>query len=79
MTTESIAPEDITIDIEEDALGLYEFGTKTAKHYFCKKCGIYTFHQRRSKPGFYGVNLGCLEGVDLSVLEEINVDGKNWL
>ena len=79
MTTEAIAPEDITIDIEEGALGLYEFGTKTAKHYFCKKCGIYTFHQTLRQPGFYKANIGCLEGVDSSALEVINFDGKNLL
>ena len=32
----------------EDVLKLYEFNTKTAKHYFCSICGIYTHHQRRS-------------------------------
>ena len=26
----------------EDALKLYQFNTKTAKHYFCSRCGIYT-------------------------------------
>jgi hypothetical protein len=48
----------------EDALKLYQFNTKTAKHYFCSHCGIYTHHQRRSHPEQYGYNVGCLEGVD---------------
>jgi len=26
----------------EDALTLYQFNTKSAKHWFCKHCGIYT-------------------------------------
>ncbi|HCH73444.1 MAG TPA: aldehyde-activating protein [Ochrobactrum sp.] len=47
----------------EDALTLYQFNTRVAKHYFCSKCGIYTFHQRRSNPRQYGVNAACLEGV----------------
>ena len=33
-----------------DMLTLYQFNTKTAKHYFCSICGIYTHHQRRSNP-----------------------------
>jgi len=45
-------------------LSLYQWNTKTAKHYFCGKCGIYTHHQRRSNPEEYGFNVACLEGVD---------------
>ncbi|MFT6456560.1 GFA family protein [Pseudophaeobacter arcticus] len=43
-------------------LSLYTWGTGTAKHYFCKTCGIYTHHQRRSDPNECGVNLGCIDG-----------------
>ncbi|MCX7560739.1 GFA family protein [Sulfitobacter sp. F26204] len=43
-----------------DNLSLYCWGTKTAKHYFCKTCGIYTHHQRRSDPAECGINLGCI-------------------
>ena len=48
----------------QDVLKLYQFNTKTAKHYFCSHCGVYTHHQRRSNPREYGYNVGCLEGVD---------------
>jgi len=48
----------------QDVLKLYQFNTKTAKHYFCGNCGIYTHHQRRSNPEQYGYNVGCLEGVN---------------
>lgn len=48
----------------EASLKLYQFNTKTAKHYFCSNCGIYTHHQRRSNPAQYGYNVGCLEGVN---------------
>ena len=44
----------------EDLLTLYQFNTGVAKHYFCSKCGTYTFHQRRSDPNTYGVNVACL-------------------
>lgn len=60
----------------EDALTLYQFGTGTAKHYFCKHCGNYTHHQRRSNPNEYGVNAGCLEGVNPRDLDPVPwVDG----
>ena len=44
----------------EALLTLYQFNTGTAKHWFCSKCGSYTFHQRRSDPNTYGVNVACL-------------------
>lgn len=54
---------DITVTQGEEALTLYQFNTREAKHYFCSKCGIYTFHQRRSAPDQYGVNVACIEGM----------------
>ncbi|MFK0685890.1 GFA family protein [Ochrobactrum sp. BD67] len=62
----------------EDALTLYTFNTGIAKHYFCSKCGIYTFHQRRSNPNQYGVNAACLEGVSPFDFKAVPVsDGVN--
>ena len=61
-----------------DNLTLYQWGTKTAKHYFCKTCGIYTNHQRRSNPNEFGVNVAILEGINPRQLGEIPwVDGIN--
>ncbi|MEQ8449947.1 MAG: GFA family protein [Nitratireductor sp.] len=56
-------------------LSVYQFNTKVAKHYFCRTCGIYPFHQRRIDPQTYGVNVGCLEGVDPQALTVILEDG----
>ena len=66
-------------EAEEGVLGLYEFETRTAKHHFCKRCGIYTFHQTRNQPGFYRINIGCIEGIDPFSLERNLFDGKNLL
>ena len=79
MTQELIPPEKFKIEAQEGALGLYEFGIKTAKHYFCKHCGIYPFHQSSRKIGHYRVNLGCIEGVDVFSLGVDVFDGKNLL
>ena len=54
---------DIEIVQGKDALTLYQFNTGQAKHFFCKHCGIYTFHQRRSSPHQYGVNVACIAGM----------------
>lgn len=61
-----------------DFLTLYQWGTGTARHYFCRRCGIYTHHRRRSNPNEYGVNAACIEGVHLPELEPIAwTDGIN--
>jgi hypothetical protein len=62
------AAHDLKILAGEDALTLYQFNTRTAKHYFCKHCGIYPFHQTRMDPMKWRVNLGCVEGIDLYAL-----------
>ena len=68
---------DFVIDEGQEMLTLYEFNTHTAKHYFCKKCGIYTHHQRRSVPTQFAFNIGCLEGIDPYVLANVPViDGE---
>lgn len=51
-----------------DVLTLYQWNTRTAEHYFCSVCGIYTHHRRRSAPNEYGFNVACIEGVDLQRL-----------
>lgn len=48
----------------EDELTEYRFHTHTARHYFCKVCGIYPFHRKRVTPDFFGINVHCLEGFD---------------
>lgn len=60
----------------EDDLTLYEWNTRTAKHYFCKHCGIYTFHRKRVTPDFFGINVHCLDNVELSDVPVVEVDGK---
>lgn len=65
---------DITVTRGEEALTLYQFNTRQAKHYFCSKCGIYTFHQRRSVPNQYGVNVACIEGMSPFDFPEVPVE-----
>lgn len=60
----------------EDALGTYEWNTKTAKHHFCSKCGIYTFHRKRVTPDFFGINVFCLDTPDIQSVPIIRVDGR---
>ncbi|EOW6700868.1 GFA family protein [Cronobacter malonaticus] len=63
----------ITVLEGKEKLTEYRFNTRQAAHYFCSVCGIYTFHQRRSNPDQYGVNVACLEGVSPFDFPEITV------
>jgi hypothetical protein len=62
----------------EEYLSMYQFNSKVAKHYFCKVCGIYTFHRPRTAPDLYGINVGCLDGVDPLSLEVGLIDGQAY-
>src|SRR5258708_28177537 len=48
----------------EESLTLYQFHTHTARHYFCRTCGIYPFHRKRLAPESYGNNVLCLDDFD---------------
>jgi len=63
MTKFTVSPDKVNIQIKEHALSTYEFSSGIAKHHFCNKCGIYTFHQTVSNPGHYRINIGCVDGV----------------
>jgi hypothetical protein len=63
----------VTFLAGEANLTLYQFNTRTAKHWFCRTCGIYTHHQRRSNPQEYGVNVACLQGVSPFDFAEVPV------
>jgi len=61
-----------------DALATYTFNTGSARHLFCRHCGIKSFYVPRSNPDGYSVNLRCL---DRSNIEQVSVeafDGVHW-
>ena len=74
-----VGPDDIKIVKGQGLIKLYQFHTKTAKHYFCSKCGIYTHTNPRSNHDkVYMINVGCVEGVKPLELKNIIVnDGEN--
>lgn len=55
----------------------YQFHTRTARHYFCKVCGIYPFHRKRVTPEFLGINVYCLEGFDPAGIPVRRTGGKD--
>lgn len=54
----------LTVLDGQEMLTLYQWNTRRAKHFFCRRCGIYVFHRKRAAPDHFGVNVHCLEGID---------------
>lgn len=74
-----VPPEDFTLLQGEEALTAYRFNTGTAKHTFCKFCGIHAFYVPRSDPDKISVNARCLDGIDPEQLVPGRFfDGRNW-
>lgn len=62
----------------KDALQLYQFGTMTAKHYFCRHCGAHPFSRPRLNPQKWVVNLHCVPTINLERLSISIFDGAHW-
>jgi hypothetical protein len=54
-----------------DSLSTYTFNTGTARHLFCRTCGVKSFYVPRSNPDGYSVNLRCL---DPSTLGQVTIE-----
>ena len=55
---------ELTVLSGADLLSVYQWNTNRARHFFCSRCGIYTFHRKRAAPDHFGINVLCLEGFD---------------
>ena len=62
----------------EADLATYRFGTMTAQHHFCRRCGVASFYVPRSHPDRIDVNVRCLDGVELGALRIQHFDGRHW-
>ena len=61
-----------------DALQTYTFNTGTAKHLFCRHCGIKSFYLPRSHPDGVSVNVRCLDEGTVESVATTAFDGRNW-
>jgi hypothetical protein len=70
-----VARERFTLLQGADALVEYRFNTGTARHLFCRSCGVKSFYVPRSHPEGYSVNVRCLapgtiERVDIELFDD---------
>jgi len=69
---------DLTILSGEQDLVEYRFNTGTARHLFCRNCGVKSFYVPRSHPDGYSVNLNCLDSGPKPEIEYCGFDGRHW-
>ena len=73
-----VPPDRFRLLAGEAELATYQFGTMTARHHFCRHCGVASFYVPRSHPDRIDVNVRCLDGVDLATLTPRPFDGRHW-
>jgi hypothetical protein len=73
-----VPPEEFELLSGKDDLTTYTFNTGVAQHTFCKHCGIHAFYVPRSDPDKIGVNVRCIDGIDLAALSIKTFDGQDW-
>ncbi|MGH8135513.1 MAG: GFA family protein [Steroidobacteraceae bacterium] len=61
-----------------DALAEYRFGTGTARHLFCRRCGVKSFYVPRSHPDGFSVNARCLDPAAIASMRIRPFDGQHW-
>ncbi|KAJ6421130.1 hypothetical protein OIU84_028500 [Salix udensis] len=62
----------------KECLTTYTFGTHTAKHTFCKFCGITSFYVSRAFPDGISISFRCVDPGTLTLDEIKDFDGRNW-
>ncbi|KAJ6684210.1 CENTROMERE PROTEIN V [Salix viminalis] len=62
----------------KECLTTYTFGTHTAKHTFCKFCGITSFYVSRAFPDGISISFRCVDPGTLTLDEIKHFDGMNW-
>ncbi len=74
-----VTPEHFALRAGSEDLKDYQFGKKTLHHRFCKSCGNEAFAEGKMPDGTpsVGINLRCLEGVDVDKLSPKLWDGRS--
>lgn len=62
----------------EDALSCYQFNTGTARHLFCRVCGIKSYYVPRSHPDGFSVNARCLDPGTVTGMRVRQCNGREW-
>ena len=82
-TSGIVKPGAFTLLAGEDNLGIYEWGGKISKRFFCRTCGVHCFgrgYLAEVGGDYVSINFNCLDDVDPSELTITYWDGRhnNW-
>jgi hypothetical protein len=78
-----VKPDAFRLLTGEAELGDYQFGSRSAHHQFCRRCGVHVFGRGYVEAiggDYCAVRLACLDGVDEAALASAPVafmDGRN--
>jgi hypothetical protein len=73
-----VPPERFELLRGGELLSVYTFQTRTAKHRFCRVCGIHPFYTPRSDPDKTDVNIRCLDDDAWTRFALHKFDGKHF-
>jgi hypothetical protein len=73
-----VGPDQFNLLSGKDELADYQFNKKTIHHLFCPHCGVGSFSTGKGEDGSegIGINVRCLDGVDVDALTLTPFDGK---
>ena len=72
-----VGAADFTLLAGAEALGDYRFATGTARHLFCRTCGIKSYYVPRSHPDGFSINWRALDAVSAIVPIIRSYDGRS--
>lgn len=78
-----VKPAAFVLRSGEGDLGVYEWGARIAKRFFCNRCGVHCFargHLAELGGDYVSINVNCLDDVELGDVRVTYWDGRhdNW-
>ena len=72
--------EQLHLQTPQDELSTYRFNRHVIDHQFCPNCGCAPFGLGTAPDGkaTAAINIRCLEGVDLTSVKRVPVDGRSY-
>ncbi|TWG90655.1 hypothetical protein L598_006700000120 [Mesorhizobium sp. J18] len=70
----------LSLKTPESAMSTYRFNKHVIDHHFCPNCGCAPFGFGKAPDGaeMAAVNIRCIEGIELSGVKRIPVDGRSF-